>query len=1127
MRYAARYSCQANLAPASILARHRFSTGRVVFNSNNDNNNNNNNNNSNDSDGPSDNASKATDDAALKHPKVRRIRKKDVQQQQGLVDSTSSAEKSTPESVPDSQDAKTEPSSTEQSKATAKAATGTDGASSKSSSSNSSSSSSGSKSGSDGSNGSSSNQPISATTEVLPVLLSHRPVFPGLAVHCTSTDEKFISAMEILDRAKGWDRRIVAFLRKETGGATTQLMTNADDAFSIGCICRVETIEITSSEDGQRIFNSSLFPLYRVKAGSLTEADKDQPTVLRTVDTGLDVTSFDKADEGPKDVVNVQWMKGISAVADEPYVVEDRAIQELCFKIIDVLYSIANASYPLKMQIERFSRLVRRSPGEDFQKPDFLADFCAALCSGEKEIQGILEISNVKKRLEAALELLNREVLSIKVQEKISKVIAEQTAQRQKEFILQEQYKYIKKELGLDDEKGKQAQKFVDRANELDMPEEVRKVFNEELNKFKGLESNAGEYSTVKTYLDWLVSVPWGKYSLDKFDLNAAKELLDKEHYGLKDVKDRILEFIAVGKLSGSVNGKIICLSGPPGVGKTSIARSVASALNRKFDRFSVGGLYDASEIKGHRRTYVAAMPGRIVQALKKTGTQNPVILIDEIDKVGTSSVHGDPSAALLEVLDPEQNKNYQDVYLEVPIDISRILFICTANTLDTLPQPLKDRMEIIHIPGYIPAEKVAIAEEYLSNNVRKKSGLENANITLSEDAIAKLVANYTRESGVRGLNKIIEKIYRKIAFNIVVDAEKDGVQTANTEAPVETAPTDSPTAPSLEVRSVSPSVEDAEEATVETTSDETTTAGAAAEAAETESTLASEEEQNKIKEAQKAEQEEAKRITQQLQDRLKGFSIDVTARDLHKYVGAPVYSTTRLYDVFPPGVAMGLAYTPLGGVPLFVETVLQQPLDSKATPKVTRTGYLGEVMNESSSIAYSFSRMFMSKNYAKNRFFEHAVIHTHFPEGAVKKDGPSAGIAMATSFISLALNKRVNPDVCMTGEITLTGKVLQIGGLREKVAAAKTANCKIIVFPKDNWAEWEDLPELTREGMTPMPVSWYSEVFDIAFGHVDQQEAESVWDKQLAEPVAPPTPSPPTNTTPSKHSVVGQTFSV
>ncbi|ANB14495.1 ATP-dependent Lon protease PIM1 [Sugiyamaella lignohabitans] len=1006
------------------------------------------------------------------------------------------------------------------------------------------SSSGGNNSNNASENGNAKKQPISPLKQVLPVVLSHRPVFPGLAVHCNSTDETFIAAIDALEKTKSWDRTVVAFLRKPvedeeptvkssssgtmTGSVgpsashstTTQLMTNVEEAYSVGCVCRVETIEVTAS-DGKLIFNSSLFPLYRVRAGELTEPVKDAPVIRQSAaildaDTGLDVTSFDKAAEEPNngsseesvgsngstdgsatsepavkpsDIVNVHWMKGITAVSDEPYAVDDRAIQELCFKIIDVLYSISNTSYPLKVQVEKFSKLVRRSPGEDFQKPDFLADFCAALCSGDKEIQAILETANIKTRLEASLDLLNRELLSIKMHEKISKAIAEQTAQRQREFILQEQYKYIKKELGMDDEKGKLAQKFLERADALAMPEEVRKVFDEELAKFRGLESTAGEYSTVKSYLDWLVSLPWGKFSTDKFDLNAAKKLLDDQHFGLKEVKDRILEFIAVAKLSGSVDGKILCFAGPPGVGKTSVARSIAEALNRKFDRFSVGGLYDASEIKGHRRTYVAALPGKIIQALKKCETQNPVILIDEIDKVGTSSVHGDPSAALLEVLDPEQNKNFQDIYLDVPVDISKILFICTANTLDTLPQPLKDRMEIIHIPGYVNSEKVSIAEGYLTPSLRKKSGLENVDIKLSSDALLKLVTSYTRESGVRGLNKILEKIYRKVAYNVVIEKEKD-----------------------------TPPIASASESAAEAAATET--------ASESKDAVADQPKSETVVTA------DAKEVAPEPIDPelLKDYHLEINVDDLTKYVGAPLYNTVRLYEKFPPGVTMGLAYTPLGGVPLFVETVLQQPLDPKSTPKLTRTGHLGEVMNESSSIAYSFSRMYMVKRFLGNRFLDHAVLHTHFPEGAVKKDGPSAGIAMATSLISLALNKPVNPDVCMTGEITLTGKVLQIGGLREKSAAAKAAGSKIIVFPKDNMAEWEDLPEMIREGLTPMPVSWYDEVFDIAFGQVDQAEIESMWSKELATKdvdnstlgrnddagFTPPPPPPPSNRSPS-----------
>lgn len=427
-------------------------------------------------------------------------------------------------------------------------------------------------------------------------------------------------------------------------------------------------------------------------------------------------------------------------------------------ELINVFKDIAQLNPLFRDQIANFS--VSQSASNIFEEPDRLADFAAAVSQGEiTELQAVLEAENIEDRLGKALVVLKRELINAQLQSKISRDVESKIQKRQREFYLMEQLKGIKKELGLEsDGKDKMIEKFKTKITQLSIPDPVRKVIDEEISKLSTLEQASSEFSVTRNYLDWLTSIPWGQHSTENFSLPHATKVLDEDHYGLKDVKDRILEFLAVGKLRGTVEGKIICLVGPPGVGKTSIGKSVARALDRQFFRFSVGGLTDVAEIKGHRRTYVGAMPGKIVQALKKVQTENPLVLIDEIDKVG-KGYNGDPSSALLEMLDPEQNSAFLDHYLDVPLDLSRILFVCTANMLDTVPAPLLDRMEVIEVSGYVADEKAAIAERYLAPQAKEASGLKDANVTLSPEAIEALIRSYARESGVRNLKKHIEKV--------------------------------------------------------------------------------------------------------------------------------------------------------------------------------------------------------------------------------------------------------------------------------------------------------------------------------------------------------------------------------
>ncbi|MCB1084638.1 MAG: endopeptidase La, partial [Chlamydiia bacterium] len=556
----------------------------------------------------------------------------------------------------------------------------------------------------------------------------------------------------------------------------------------------------------------------------------------------------------------------------------------------------------------------------------------------------------------------------------------------QREFFLREQLKTIKKELGLEkDDKTCDIEKFKERLKDKKIPEEVQKVIDEELEKLGVLEVQSAEYSVSRNYLDWLTIVPWGVFSKENHHLGEAEKILEEDHYGLKDIKERILEFIGVGKLTKGVKGSIICFVGPPGVGKTSIGKSIARALNREFYRFSVGGMRDEAEIKGHRRTYIGAMPGKMIQALKSSQTMNPVIMLDEVDKMGMS-YHGDPASALLEVLDPEQNKDFLDHYLDVRADLSNVLFIVTANVLDTIPGPLKDRMDILRLSGYIREEKIQIAKKYLIPRNRKRAGLKANQVKFTTGAIQGIIEGYAREAGVRGLENNIKKILRKVAVDIVRSIEKKGRRTIR--------------------------------------------------------------------------------------------STTISEKNLEKYLGKPIFTTDRFYEHTPIGVCTGLAWTAMGGATLYIEAM--ETIAEKRTMRLT--GQAGDVMKESAQIAWSFASAQLKRYSKEATFFDKKEVHIHIPEGATPKDGPSAGITMVTAILSLLLKKEVAKDLGMTGELTLTGKVLPIGGLKEKLIAAKRSKLKKLIFPKDNKRDYDELPDYLKKGIKVYFVDTYDDVFKIAF---------------------------------------------
>ncbi|XP_017842207.1 lon protease homolog, mitochondrial isoform X1 [Drosophila busckii] len=640
--------------------------------------------------------------------------------------------------------------------------------------------------------------------------------------------------------------------------------------------------------------------------------------------------------------------------------------------------------------------------------PIYLCDLGASLSAGEPaELQKILEETDIPQRLLLSLALLKKELELSRLQQKIGREVEEKVKQQHRKYILQEQLKVIKKELGIEkDDKDAIGEKYREKLKDKTVPESIKTVIDEELTKLNFLESHSSEFNVTRNYLDWLTSLPWGVISPENLCLDKATEILNNDHYGMEDIKKRILEFMAVSSLRGTTQGKILCFHGPPGVGKTSIARSIARALNREYFRFSVGGMTDVAEIKGHRRTYVGAMPGKLIQCLKKTKTENPLVLIDEVDKIG-KGYQGDPSSALLELLDPEQNANFLDHYLDVPVDLSRVLFICTANVIDTIPEPLRDRMELIEMSGYVAEEKVAIARQYLIPQAMKDCGLTEKQVNITEDALNMLIRSYCRESGVRNLQKQIEKAIRKVAFRLV---KKEGEEFA------------------------------------------------------------------------------------------------VNAENLTTFLGKQIFSSDRMYNITPAGVVMGLAWTAMGGSALYIETSRrhirpEKPESNAGTLHLT--GNLGDVMKESAQIALTVARNFLYTNDPKNKFLEQEHIHLHVPEGATPKDGPSAGVTIITALVSLATGKPVRADVAMTGEVSLKGKVLTVGGIKEKTIAARRSGVTCLILPADNKKDFEELPSFITDGLQVHFANEYDDVYKIAFADSTVQSSSSSEAKETQQKIA------------------------
>ncbi|MBF0582643.1 MAG: endopeptidase La [Magnetococcales bacterium] len=727
-------------------------------------------------------------------------------------------------------------------------------------------------------------------------------------------------------------------------------------------------IVMSHAEDGEEVFVSEKLyrfgTLTRIMESVVNDADKQ----IKLLAEGLSrFEIIGVADDGPPILAIVTHHNKPVGMFDPD------TLKPYMLAVISTLKEILKYDSLYQEQVKMF--LSRHN----FSEPERLADFVASMTSSNREeLQEVLETLNVRERLEKVLGLLKKELEIVKLQDKISKQVEEGISENQRQFFLREQLKEIQKELGITkDDRTADLEKFRERMSKMTLTEEAKGKMDDEMEKLSILETGSSEYNVTRNYVDWLTSLPWGIHSKDKLNIKRARKILDVDHDELKDVKERILEFLAVGKLKGKIGGSIILLVGPPGVGKTSIGRSVARAVGREFFRFSVGGMRDEAEIKGHRRTYVGAMPGKVIQALRYTKVANPIFMLDEVDKIG-ASYHGDPASALLEVLDPEQNTEFLDHYLDVRFDLSKILFLCTANQTDTIPSALLDRMEIIRLSGYITAEKLVIARNHLIPKQLEKNGLNKGKLRFSKSAVRTIIDGYAREAGVRHLEQKIGSVSRKAALRILEQDAKTPIR--------------------------------------------------------------------------------------------------VKRGEVEQFLGKPNFRDEQ--PIAGVGIVTGLAWTAMGGATMDIESA--RILTTKTD--FILTGNMGDVMKESARIAFSFIQGQCKQLGGQAKTLAEGSIHIHVPEGATPKDGPSAGITMATSLLSLARNEPIARRLAMTGEITLTGHVLPVGGIREKVIAARRVGIREIILPNGCRKDYEEVPEHIREGFVAHFVKRYGEVAKLVF---------------------------------------------
>ena len=684
-------------------------------------------------------------------------------------------------------------------------------------------------------------------------------------------------------------------------------------------------------------------------------------------------------------------VQGLQRVRIERFTQEEPYLVAAVSKIDDIVVESKEIEALRASLLSTFSKIVSLVPylpeelemaAANIEEPGPLAFLVASTMRIKTEDkQTLLEESDVEQRLRKLIAILTQELEVLELGSKIQSDVRSEIDKSQREYFLRQQLKAIQQELGETDETQAEINELREKLDQLQLPEEIDKAARRELDRLTKIPSQSAEYPVIRTYLDWIITLPWNVSSEDNLDIAHAREILDRDHYDLEKVKDRILEYLAVRKLKADLHGPILCFVGPPGVGKTSLGRSIAEAMGRKFERISVGGVRDEAEIRGHRRTYVGAMPGIVIRAMRDAGTNNPLFMIDEIDKTG-ADWRGDPSSALLEVLDPEQNFTFRDHYLDLPFDLSKVMFITTANQLEPIPPPLRDRMEIINLAGYTVEEKLHIARNYLVPRQIEANGLKPGQVTFKDEAISEIIASYTREAGVRNLEREIGTICRKLAREV-------------------------------------------------------------------------------------AEAGEGAR---------KRFTVNV--KRVHELLGRPRVYAEAKRRTSDPGVATGLAWTPVGGDILFVEATAMP-----GTGHVTVTGQLGDVMKESAQAALSYVRAHAHELGVDDEYFQKNDIHIHVPAGAIPKDGPSAGVTMATAVCSLVTGTPISSEVAMTGEITLTGQVLPIGGVKEKTLAAQRAGIHTVILPTRNQVDLEDVPENLRKDMTFVPVDRIEQVWEAAMG--------------------------------------------
>ena len=754
--------------------------------------------------------------------------------------------------------------------------------------------------------------------------IRYRPVFPGMVTPLVISGNDLTRQVDEILKKTSF---IGLLLQKKDD----ELEISVKNLYKVGSVCKVIK-KINLPEGGLHLLVNSLTRFHVIEYASL-----QNPLIARV---GYHYDQFNS---------------------------RDKELQALTRAVITRAKEIA-AQNPLFTEEMKITLVNVEEPGK-------IGDFvCSLLNLEKKEFQKVMETFDVKKRLELALLYLSREMELLSIQKKIQGEVEEKIDHQQKDYYLREQLKAIRDELGQGASKDKDAEYYLKKIEATPLPEEARERALEEVSRFDYVDPHSSEYGVIRNYLDTILDLPWSVPEFKDINIEKARKILDKDHFGLEDVKERILEHMAVRKYKKDVRGTIICFVGPPGVGKTSLGKSIAHAMGKKFYRFSLGGMKDEAEIKGHRRTYVGALPGKVIQALKVVKSKDPVLMLDEIDKLGIS-FQGDPASALLEVLDPEQNKDFRDHFLDLPFDLSYVVFITTANTMDSIPTPLLDRMEIIRLSGYILEEKISIVQKYIIPRILEKVGLKKELAPKVGSSILKfIIESYSREAGIRSVEKMMEKLYRKAVA-----------------AKVENKPFP------------------------------------------------------------------------------KTLSVDET----EKILGTPLFSIKEEARLKYPGCAMGLAWTSMGGTTLIIES---RAIPGKGGFKLT--GQLGKVMVESADIALTYVKTIIEDT----RYWSKHDIHIHVPDGATPKDGPSAGITIATTLLSLYKQKIPKQGYAMTGEIRLTGEVLPIGGLKEKIIAARRIGIRKIIFPQENEKDWRDLPDYLKKNMTVNPVSHYSEVQKILF---------------------------------------------